>query len=278
METAYDKIMKVKGMEEMKLLASRMKLAAENRDRLGLDAVPLPDFLFAEAPGSGITTHLHLFAELLEELNLMSFQGEKKVVEQVLDDRFQPILDTVRDAAGFHNEFRGVVGVEIRDHSSSGAASEELQRLIDFARDKQEEILFVFICRLENDAAPRWLVKKLSLALPLEVIHFPSLTVEELVYYTEGFLRRQGFELSEEAARYLADVMPKLQAVDGFDGLRSIDTMVSLLIYQACATRKMEIRVITQEMIETLLEGGYMNQLSVLSPKVTRKIGFGGAD
>ena len=72
--------------------------------------------------------------------------------------------------------------------------------------------------------------------------------------------------------------MPKLQAVDGFDGLRSIDTMVSLLIYQACATRKMEIRVITQEMIETLLEGGYMNQLSVLSPKVTRKIGFGGAD
>ena len=53
MSDAYTEIMALRGMEEFKALARRLKLLGENRRRLKLENVLIPHYLFTEAAGSG---------------------------------------------------------------------------------------------------------------------------------------------------------------------------------------------------------------------------------
>jgi hypothetical protein len=238
-----------------------------------MDSILIPNFIFAEAPGSGVTTHLRLLAQLLDELKLFRFQGEKQVIEQVLDYGMEPILKAVRDAAGTHSCFRGIVGLEV-----GGIWKDDgwvIEKLTDFARDKRGEILFVFIVPLENGDAPGALARQISLSLPVEVIRFPRLSEEDLAHYMEDFLWRRGFDLSADAREYLVPSMGRLREVKGFDGLQTLEHLADLLVFQAAATVELKERVITKTVLRNLLEERYLKQLRPAA-KEERRIGFGG--
>ncbi len=271
--SAYGRILRQRGNEEFKALSKRLRCVAKNRDRLGLDSILIPNFIFAEAPGSGVTTHLRLLAQLLDELKLFRFQGEKQVIEQVLDYGMEPILKAVRDAAGTHSCFRGIVGLEV-----GGIWKDDgwvIEKLTDFARDKRGEILFVFIVPLENGDAPGALARQISLSLPVEVIRFPRLSEEDLAHYMEDFLWRRGFDLSADAREYLVPAMGRLREVKGFDGLQTLEHLADLLVFQAAATVELKERVITKTVLRNLLEERYLKQLRPAA-KEERRIGFGG--
>ena len=271
--SAYGRILRQRGNEEFKALSKRLRCVAKNCDRLGIDSILIPNFIFAEAPGSGVTTHLRMLAQLLDELKLFSFQGEKQVIEQVLDYGMDPILKAVRDAAGMHSCFRGIIGIEV------GRSWQEddwvVEKLIDFARDKRGDLLFVFIVPIENGDAPGTFARQLALSLPVEIIRFPRLSEEDLVHYTEDFLWRRGFDLSDEAREYLIPTMGRLREVKGFDGLQTLEHLADLLVFQAAATVELKERVITKNVLRNLLEDRYLKQLRP-AVKEERRIGFGG--
>ena len=274
MSDAYTEIMALRGMEEFKALARRLKLLGENRRRLKLENVLIPHYLFTEAAGSGVSTHLQLFARMLDEMQLFTFQGEKRVVEQLLLPSIQPMLRAVRAASGMTGAFRGILGVELPDADEGRLRG--LSQLMDFAEDRQGDILFVFIAPMKNGEAPAELVKRLSLALPLEVVRFPRLSDEDMCAYARDFVQGRGFSLSAGAEQYLLELMPKLQAIAEFDGLQSLENMVDLLVYRACSTQNLDAPIIDEAALKSLMEQeGYLEQLSV-SHGTVRRIGFGG--
>ena len=75
---AYEDIMALRGYEEFKALAQRLNQLAESRKSLSGTRIPVPNFLFVEAPGAGVTTQLRLLTRLLMERRLMRFMGEKR--------------------------------------------------------------------------------------------------------------------------------------------------------------------------------------------------------
>ncbi len=64
------------GMDEFKALCHRLELAANNARGNSLGRIPLPNLIFAAAPGCGTTLHIRLLTELLKTLRLLPFTGE----------------------------------------------------------------------------------------------------------------------------------------------------------------------------------------------------------
>ena len=88
---AYEDIMSLRGFDEFKALAGRLSQLAANRRSLPEANIRVPNFLFVEAPGAGVTTQIRLLTRLLQETRLMRFTGEKRFFEWVLgEDAFEP--------------------------------------------------------------------------------------------------------------------------------------------------------------------------------------------
>ena len=63
-----ERIEQLRGLEELKALARRLWQVAENKRALPMTRVQLPNYLFIEAPGCGVTTHIRMITDLLQEL------------------------------------------------------------------------------------------------------------------------------------------------------------------------------------------------------------------
>lgn len=265
---AYQKIMALRGMTEFKELAERMRTLAENRRKLSTARLQLPNFVFASDPGCGVTTHLKLFTQLLYELNLQRFEGDRRCFEAILDHNafkdgnFDALLGKLRDQAGFYRHFCGVVGIEIDDWVDDFFA-DELDRLLQFADDVFGQVLLVFEVGLRSDEQLAGLVKRLSLQMPLEVVRFPLPSAEELCQYLRDFLIRRGFEVPEETTQKLREVMPELMCVYGFDGFQTLDNMADEIIYHYVSRTPVSGRIIPADALNFLKnEGGYLERLS----------------
>ena len=111
---ACETIMNLRGYDEFKALAKRLCQLAQRRRELSGVRAPLPNFLFVEAPGAGVTTQLKLLTRLLMELKLMRFAGERRFFEWTLDrdafekgGSFDRLLQETAAMAGFYSQFRG---------------------------------------------------------------------------------------------------------------------------------------------------------------------------
>ena len=63
---AYEDIMSLRGFDEFKALAGRLSQLAANRRSLPEANIRVPNFLFVEAPGAGVTTQIRLLTRLLQ--------------------------------------------------------------------------------------------------------------------------------------------------------------------------------------------------------------------
>ena len=84
----------------------------------------LPDMLWVAQSGVGKTNLLKLMAEYLSsQNNLMEFYGDVKFFEFLLNycppneyfSELQRLIDEIDNAAGFRNEFKGIVHIDINE-------------------------------------------------------------------------------------------------------------------------------------------------------------------
>lgn len=272
----------LRGMEEFKNLSRKLIRIAYNRRALSTARIRLPNYLFAIAPGSGVTTHLHQLTRLLEGLELMRFEGERKCFEWIIDKKafevngaFDRLLAQVKAMAGFRSSFYGVVGIDIDDWSSD-PADPKLDRLLDFCEDMQDQILFVYIVDLHDEEKLAALVKRLSAATPLELIRFPLPSEEDLLLSLIDFLNERGFKLSKAAIEYLRSVMPKIIGCDQFDGYQTLDNLADEIIYHFCSGEELKKPLLAKaDLLFIEQPGGYLSRFDSDSQRSKhRRIGF----
>ena len=147
---AYDRIQSTIGNADFKRAANELVRFAENRKRLPNCSIRLPNYLFATAPGCGVSTHLRMFADLLAELGLIRPSGSVSCFEWVLDEEafrpnggFDRLLDAISRFSGVNESFRGVIGVDVSAWQSH--PDKHLDRLILLADDLQSEADTVFV-------------------------------------------------------------------------------------------------------------------------------------
>ena len=80
--------------------------------------------------------------------------------------------------------------------------------------------------------------------------------------------------MTDEAKKYILEIMPKFEAVEGFDGLQSLDNMADALVYRICTTQDLREPVFDVNSLKNLFENeGYLTQF-VVHHNRNRKIGF----
>ena len=125
MNTYYDKLMEINGADELKELVKRWEILSCNLSKRTFDVpVFLPDLFMYTRPGYGNTKLISLIAEYLDsKQNLMSFYGDVKFFEFKLEycspgsnfSELYRLMESIQTAAGFRNEYKGVIRINVDD-------------------------------------------------------------------------------------------------------------------------------------------------------------------
>ena len=239
---AYEDIMNLRGYEDFKALAKRLcQLAQSRRDLSGVQA-PVPNFLFVEDPGAGVTTQLKLLTRLLMEQKLIRFMGERRYFEWALDDdafekggSFDRLLQETDAAAGFYSQFRGVIGIELGEWSS-WPRHPGFRRLLDFAADMYRRVTFVFVTEERDAEKLARLHRVLNEATPIEMIRCPLPKAEDMTQYLLDFLWERGFAAAEKTEAAIAEFMPELMKTEDFDGMQTMSILADEIVFHACSS------------------------------------------
>jgi len=257
--TYYDQLMEYKGAEELKDIVERWENLSRNISRRVFDdPIVLPDLFVYTRPGYGNTKLLSLISDYLDsKQNLMSFYGDVKFFEFRLeycrpDSDFKEMyrfMEAVRAAAGFRNEFRGVIRIDIDEW----VGHHEEKHFLDFLQFLQiNTSLWLTILTLsthrESDAT-RGMEGVVSMYLRIEkaTLHMPSDV--ELVDYAAGHLNRYGLELEEDARAVLAASIGVLRNNEYFYGLHTITDLCNDIVYSLFSKSTAVDYVIKAEML-----------------------------
>lgn len=242
--TAYEDIMALRGYGEFKALAERLRQLGENSRTLPGAQIRVTNFLFAEAPGAGVTTQLRLLTRLLAEQKLVRFMGEKRFFEWALDgeafDRggsFDRLLMETNAAAGFYSQFRGVVGIELGEWSV-WPRHPAFRRMLDFVADMYGQIVFAFVTEEQDEGRLTELHRALNEATPIELVRCPLPSPHDMALYLLDFLRARGFAASSEAQSDIAAFMPSLMKTEGFDGMQTMSILADEIVFRACSSAR----------------------------------------
>lgn len=267
------------GMEEFKSFCNRLVTASDNARRLFSERLPLPNLIFAAAPGCGVTLHISLLSELLSSLHLLQFTGEEEYFEWALDDQpdaFDRLLKRIKIAGGFYGQFRGVVGLDISDVLDSEAQMDGLDRLMEFVNAHQGRILFIFVV---PSATSSRIIQDLqglfASVTPVEVVHmdFPA---NEARSYVGRKLTERGFTITKKAAAMLEDAVTRLSTAKGFEGYQTLNSLTDAIIWHRLSSAEMSCASIDEGDLGFIFaENGFSSQLKAHAHNINgRRAGF----
>jgi len=183
----------------------------------------------------------------------------------------------VRRMAGFRSAFSGVIGVDVEDWVNKPDA-EAFNRLLDFVEDMHDQIIFVFVVDMHAEEKLWNMARRLSGEMPLELVHFPMPSAEELMLTVVDFLQERGFAVDADGQACLLEIMPRLMSMEGFDGYQSLDNLTDEIIYHVCSVRQVREACISRADLQFIdAPGGYMERFEHPSDGrygKKRRIGF----
>ena len=283
----YNEIMELKESDDIKDILKRWNNFSKNRMYIP-QGVPilLPDMLWIAKSGYGKTNLIRLISEYLYEEKLMEFYGDVKFIETELEycprDRefvsFKSFMDEVVRAAGFRDEFRGIVCVDITewiDHINENY-------FIDFLEYLSENtdiwhIIFVVdcsdskkLCRLEALLGIYFRIDKVMFRLP---------ETFELCCYIEKYFKKYGFMIDKDAVDILAETIDELRDSRYFDGYKTLNMICSDLLYRLFSAENVDSYVITSDVVRYYDKDSDYIKRTKENIEKRRKIGYisGGA-
>lgn len=282
MNKYYDEIMELIGAEEFKSLIQKWEQLSDNiSSNPPGQPILLPNLLWVGNSGIGRTKLLTLMSEYLcSKGNLMDFYGDVKFFEFLLgytpkDQPFtelQRLEDELDVAAGFRNEFRGAILIDI-----------------DPWVNHYEELYFSSFMEYLSSHSDQWMIVLSVSVLPKEKLHnleaFLSmylrldqvtltLKAEALYAYVARKLGEYGLKLDSAAQELIAKTIDNLCSSPYFDGFKSIKMLCQDIVYEHFSTSNTARETLTAEdLIDFAPDSSYVKKVVKNSEKI-RKIGF----
>ncbi len=240
MNQYYDEIMNLKEAEEFKEIVKRWNILSENIKAKPIGApIILPDMLWVGKSGLGKTKMLRLASEYLsQQNNLMEFYGDVKYFEFLLSycspkepfTEIQRLIDEVDNAAGFRNEFKGIICIDINewlDHFEE----KHFVMLMEYLSYNSDNWLIVLTVYSDNEEKLHNLNAFLSMYLRIERITVSMPKTETFLEYAEKKLEAYGLSLAPDGKKVLSATVDKLKVNKYFDGYKSIKMLCQDIVY-----------------------------------------------
>lgn len=283
MNNYYEEIMNLKEAEDLKPFVKRLETLSGNiKTAPPRSEIILPNLLMVARSGVGKTNLLKLLSEYIDSKgNLMSFYGDVKFFEFSLGycqpgETFKELLrlfDEVGFAAGFRNEFRGVIRIDIDEWINHF----EEKHFIDFLEylSANDEKWFIILSVTPTDKKKIHNLKAfLSMYMRIEEVSLSLPKTEELFDYIESTLSGYGLTLSEGGKKLLTETINKLRKNKNFDGFKSIKLLCQDIAYTFFSQEKIKDYIIDEEFLKFFApESSYVKETELKYDKV-QKIGL----
>ncbi len=234
-------IHKLLGAEAFKTLAKELQqLAPIMREHGTLGAFHFQNYLFSIGDGCGLTTALHMFADLVGELGLFNFSGEKKVLEMRL---------SASDSGKGASELEETAGL-LAGRGGGGKlvcldVSEWMTRLKEDAFRKflvrlealEEKYLFVFRVPFLDKDTLEDISQALGDVLFIRPVVFPPLNGHELAEAARRVADYLGFALEADAWDLFNRRMAQEKSDGRFYGMNTVRKVIREMIYRTYQTR-----------------------------------------
>lgn len=244
MSKEYEAIMNMKGAEDFKRLIEKWEKLSQNIRSLP-DDLPfvLPDIILSAASGSGVTYLLQRLAEYLEtKNNLISFYGDESFFEFSLEytpenapfteiDRFN---ERVTLAAGFRNEFRGIIRIDVNEWLGHEDEKYFIRFLENLAGNSDKWVIILTYSD-KNERESRAMDVLIRAHMRVEKIKLDHQTPEKYVEYLEEILEKYDLSIDESGRQLLIDAVGTLCRSSYFDGFKTIRLFAQGLIYELLA-------------------------------------------
>lgn len=281
MNKYYDEIMQLKGADEFKDIIRKWQNLSDNmNEHPSNEPVLLPDMLWVAKSGSGKTRMLSLLSDYLYSAeNLMDFYGDVKYFEFLLSycDPAKPftelnrLVDEVSNAAGFRNEFKGIMFIDI-DEWKQHFEEKHFISFMEFLSSGSDNWMIILSIDSDKDEDTHNLEAFISMFLRIEKISILPPSAEDLFHYLESGLFKYGLTLADDAKELLFATIEKLRSNKYFDGFKSIKMLYQDIVYTIFSVKKVDS--LTAAMLsEFSADSDYIKRISFNSEKI-RKIGF----
>ncbi len=283
MNKYYEEIMQLKEADEIIALVKKWEILSGNIKKFPTDLpIILPDLIWVAKSGVGQTRLLRLISEYLASKgNLMDFYGDVKFFEFVLgyckpDSEFteiQRLMCEVSNAAGFRNEFRGIMRIDINEWLNHY----EEKYFVDFCEylaANSENWLIILAIDTEDENKIHNIEAFLSVYLRLEKITLNLPKTEDLFEYIERKLGGYGLTLAEDGKKLLTDTLNKLRKNRYFDGFKTIRMLCQEIAYMAFSKERLDSYVLTAEDLSYFAADGEYVSKTVINYEKSRKIGL----
>lgn len=259
MNTYYENIMKHPGISELQELVKKWDVLSDNLSKRSFDApILLPDLFVYTKPGHGNTKFLYLLADYLESKgNLMSFYGDVKFFEIKLDycepdsefSELHRLIDSINAAAGFRNEYRGIIRININEW----VGHHKEKHFIDFLNFLQKNTsLWMVILTISNTAeneTTKEMESIISMFLRIETVSLFKFETADFIAYADEILAKFGLSADDSAKELLSGSIDVLRKNEYFYGLHTVRDLCSDIAYTVFSKEKTSDNVLTAEML-----------------------------
>lgn len=284
MNPYYDKIMQLKGVEELQALIRKWNTLSENLHLRSFDApILLPDVFLYTYSGAGHTKMLELIANFLDSRkNLMSFYGDVKFFEFKLgynspNERFTELYrfaDTVSAAAGFRNEYRGVIRVNVDEWVNHCSEKHFIEFLSYLQESTDSWLIFLTVSNQENAEKAHEMEAVVSMYLRIETVTIQRPSTQDLVEYAREYVNKYGLEIDASGAKVLEEALEVLRKNKHFYGYHTVGALCSDIVYTLFSQADTRPTVLTAQLLrEFSAESPYIKR-SVIRKKQAATIGF----
>lgn len=283
MNRFYSEIMEMKEAEELKSVISRWNTLSENiRTKPVNLPVLLPDMLWVARSGVGKTRLLRLMSEYLYcQKNLMEFYGDVKFFEFYLNycspeehfSELQRLMDEVENAAGFRNEYKGIIYIDINEWLEH-FEEKHFVSFMEYLSANSDNWLVVLSVASNSKTKIHNLNAFLSMYLRIEKITIAFPKTEDILESIEERLKRYDLTLEEDAKQVLFKTIEKLRKNKYFDGFKTIKMLCQDIIYDVFSNGAVENLLLNASALSKFdCDSEYVNKM-IANIERASQIGF----
>ena len=282
MNTYYEQLMKYKGADELKILINRWEILSENLSKRSFDApILLPELFVYTSPGYGNTQLLSLLAGYLDsKKNLMSFYGDVKFFEFKLDycspekdfRELYRFIEAVDNAAGFRNEFRGIIRINVNEWLGHHKEKHFLEFLQFLEINTPHWLIILTVSSTEKNDDTKAMEAVVSMYLRMETVTLHMQSDEDLIAFAENQLEKYDLKLDDDAKCLLKESVSVLRKNKYFYGLHTVASLCNDIVYSIYSASTDVSHVITADMLSDFrADGDYIKRTLM---KIETKLGF----
>ncbi len=283
MNEFYNQIMQLADAKEIQSVVRRWNNLSENlKIKPANKSIILPDMLWIARSGVGRTSLIKLLSDYLsEQENLMDFYGDVKYFEFLLGycghnetfTELQRFTNEVRDAAGFRNEYRGIIHIDINEWLGH---LDELHFIsfMEYLSSNSDNWLIILSAYSDQDEKIKKLKAVVSMYLRIETVSIDLPKTENLLSFVETELGDYGLNIDESAKCLLSETIEKLRSNKYFDGYKSLKMLCQDIVYSFYSECTVNCNTLTEEHLEGFSVNSKYIEKMIFKIENTRKIGF----